>query len=51
MSRQCPVSKNLIQLSGTLVLYHTVFIKKGEKLLGAVQIHLGLVKLLMVCFQ
>lgn len=51
MSGRCPLNKNSIQLCGALGLFPTVFTKKGQKLLGAVQVHLGLVKLLMVCFQ
>lgn len=51
MFRQCSVSKDLIQLSGTLVLYPIVFLKKRQRLVGAAQIHLHLVKLLMVCFN
>lgn len=43
MSRRYPVSKNLMQVCRTLCLYPTAFMKKGQKLLGAVQVHLGLV--------
>lgn len=50
-SRRYPAGRNLIQLCRTLCLYPTVFMKKGKKLLGAVQVHLGLVKFLTVCFR
>ena len=49
--QKVPCEQELDSTAWTLGLYPTVFTKKGQKLLGAVQVRPGLAKLLMVCFQ